>query len=73
METNRELQKHQQEALFDNNLAQLYLSNNKAQKLAAYLNMQELRLQSGMTAEEIDAVKKRAELAYEAHEGATEE
>jgi hypothetical protein len=32
--------------------------------------MQELRLQSGMTAEEIDAVTKRAERAYAAQKRA---
>ena len=61
---NREFQKVAEDALFDNQLAQEFLKNGKASKLAEYLRGNEMRLHSGMTAEEIDAVKKRAADAY---------
>jgi hypothetical protein len=64
MSTAREMQKQQEEALFDNQLSLQYLSKGKPQDLETYLKMQTLRLQSGMTAEEIDAVTKRAEQAF---------
>jgi hypothetical protein len=64
MSTEREMKKQQEEVLFENVLAQEFLANNKAQELASHLGMTELRLQSGMTAEEIDAVTKRAKEAY---------
>jgi len=60
----KELQERQEQALFDNRLAQELLKNDKPKELASYLGLAELRLQSGMTAEEIDAVSKRAEEAY---------
>jgi len=65
MASSREMQKQQEEALFDNKLSQEYLSKGNPKELVTYLKMQELRLQSGMTAEEIDAVTKRAEKAFE--------
>ncbi|MCL2356742.1 MAG: hypothetical protein FWC70_06245 [Defluviitaleaceae bacterium] len=61
---NREMQKMQEEALFENRLAQELLRKGKTQKLASVLEMNEMKLHSGMTAEEIDAVKKRAENAF---------
>ena len=62
---NRELQERQELALFENSLAQEFLERGKPEKLAKYLKMSDKRLRSGMTAEEIDAVKKRAKEAYE--------
>lgn len=64
MASARELQERQEQALFDNKLSQQYLLDGKAEQLAAYLETQEQRLQSGMSSEEIDAVTKRAERAY---------
>ncbi|MCL2357452.1 MAG: hypothetical protein FWC70_09935 [Defluviitaleaceae bacterium] len=61
---NREFQKVAEDALFDNRLAQEFLENGKAAELADYLSGSELRLRSGMTAEEIDAVETRAKQAY---------
>ena len=60
----RELQERQEQALFDNRLAQEFLAKGKAQELMKILEANEFRLSSGMTAEEIDAVTKRAEEAY---------
>jgi len=64
----KELQERQEQALFDNELSLRYLSNGKTKDLAKYLKMQALRLRSGMTAEEIDAVIKRAAEAFEVHQ-----
>ncbi|MCL2224132.1 MAG: hypothetical protein FWB96_04085 [Defluviitaleaceae bacterium] len=62
---NRELQERQELALFENSLAQEFLAKGQHEKLSRYLKMTDKRLRSGMTAEEIDAVKKRAKEAYE--------
>jgi len=59
MQTNA-VQKFMEEALFDNRLAQEFLAIGKTQELTRYLEANELRLCSGMTAEQIDAVTKRA-------------
>jgi len=56
----KELQERQEQALFDNRLAQEFLAKGKSQELAKILQANEFRLCSGMTAEEIDAVIKRA-------------
>lgn len=56
----KEMMKTQEEALFDNRLSQEFLAIGKPQELAKILEANELRLCSGMTAEEIDAVIKRA-------------
>jgi len=69
MAIGREMQKQQEEALFDNRFAQELLKHGKPQELASHLGHAELRLQSGMTAEEIDAVTKRAEEAYKRQYG----
>ena len=63
----REVQKQQEELFYDNQLTLQYLTNGKTEKLMIYLGMQAKRLQNGMTADEIDAVKKRAEEAFELH------
>ena len=65
MSSARELQKQQEDQLYDNKLSQQYLKKGQASELEIYLEMQEQRLQNGMTAEEIDAVTKRAERAFE--------
>jgi hypothetical protein len=70
MANSREMQKQQEEALYENKLMQAYLKKGNPKELAAFLVMQELRFQSGMTAEEIDAVTNRAERAFAAQEDA---
>ena len=62
---NRELQERQEMALFETNVALAYLEKGKPEKLVRYLKMCDKRLSNGMTADEIDAVKKRAKEAYE--------
>lgn len=61
---NKELSERQEMALFENNLAQAFLKNGKTESLAMYLKVSDKRLKSGMTADEIDAVKNRADEAY---------
>lgn len=61
---NKELSERQEMALFENNLAQAFLANGKIESLAMYLKVSDKKLRSGMTAEEIDAVKSRADEAY---------
>jgi len=72
MSTGRELQKQQEESLFDNVYAQQYVRAGKTKKLQAHLGAQEKRLQSGMTAEEIEAVTKRAKEAFKLQEESEE-
>jgi hypothetical protein len=61
----RELQERQEQALFDNRIAQAFMAKGKAQEFVRFLEASELRLCSGMSAEEIDAVIKRANEACE--------
>lgn len=61
----RELQERQEQTLFDNKLTQEFLNAGDIQGLKSVLGMNEMRLVSGMTAEEIDAVSKRAQSAFE--------
>jgi len=61
----RELQERQEQTLFDNRLTQEFLNAGDVKGLKAILEMNEMRLVSGMTAEEIDAVSKRAQAAFE--------
>lgn len=61
----REQQKISEDALFENRLAQEFLNNGKAKELSVYLSGSEMKLHSGMTAEEINAITTRAKQAYE--------
>jgi len=49
--------------LFDNYLAEEFLKDGKHSALLMHMGLNAMRLQSGMTAEEVDAVKKRAKEA----------
>lgn len=60
----KEMTKMPEDALFDNKLAQEFISAKNPQSYASYLKAAEMRLCSGMTAEEIDAVTKRARDAF---------
>jgi len=64
---NREMQKVQEEQLFDNILSREFLENGKTEALNSHLEMTSLRLKSGMTADEIEAVTARAKEAYRAY------
>jgi len=61
MSTDREMRKFQEEILFENFLAQAVLKEEKIDQYKKYLKITNERARSGMTAEEIDAVQKRAE------------
>ena len=67
MSIEREIRKQQEETLFDNILSREFFINGKTDALGSYLEMTSLRLKSGMTADEIDAVTKRAQEAYKAY------
>jgi len=67
MSNEREIKKQQEESLFDNRLAREFLLSGKIADLQYFLEMSGLRLKSGMTAEEIEAVEKRVKEAYNAH------
>jgi hypothetical protein len=67
MPTNKEMQKFLEDALYDNRLTQMFL-DNKPNALPFILKMNETRLRNGMTADEIDAVEKRAREAFESHD-----
>ena len=58
---NREMQKHQEELFFENHFAQEMLKSKKYDEYLQYLKVTSERTKSGMTAEEIDAVIKRAQ------------
>ena len=60
---NREMQKYQEEMLLENYFAQEMLKAKKYDEYLKYIEVSNVRLKSGMTAEEIDAVMKRAEEA----------
>lgn len=60
----KEMTKMLEDALFDNKLAQAFIESETPKSYASYLQANELRLCSGMTAEEIDAVTKRAADAF---------
>ena len=65
MSTEREMRKYQEENFFENKMARLFLEKGKTAELKKFLNTSSKRLASGMTADEIDAVNKRAEEAFE--------
>ena len=67
MSTEREIKKQQEESLFDNILSREFYKNGKTDALGSHLEMTNLRLRSGMNADEIDAVTKRAQEAYKAY------
>jgi len=58
---NREMQKFQEELLFENCFAQEMLAAKKFDEYQRYLDVRKASAISGMTAEEIDAVMKRAQ------------
>jgi len=60
MATDREMRKFQEEVLFENFLAQEVLIAKKHEQYMKYLQITSERAKSGMTAEEIEAVYKRA-------------
>ncbi|MCL2363573.1 MAG: hypothetical protein FWC71_02790 [Defluviitaleaceae bacterium] len=59
MATDRELRAHKEEKYFDLMMARRLIKNGKVDEAVKYLEIAEDRTQSGMTAEEIDAVKER--------------
>jgi len=60
MTSEREMRKHQEESLYENIFAQEMLKANKLNDYLQYLAVTNEKAKSGMTAEEIDAVTKRA-------------
>jgi hypothetical protein len=58
---NREMQKYQEDTLFEIHFAHQLLSAKKIEEYVKYLDFAMEKAKSGMTAEEIDAVIKRAE------------
>ncbi|MCL2223938.1 MAG: hypothetical protein FWB96_03095 [Defluviitaleaceae bacterium] len=66
MSNEREIRTFKEESYFDNRLSQIYLENGKPDELGYYLKTTSYKMMSGMTADEIDAVNKRAEEAYKA-------
>jgi hypothetical protein len=63
MANEREIKTNQEDRLFDNFLSQKLLKEGKTDKLSSYLSMMGEKAQSGMTAEEIDAVRERVNRA----------
>ena len=61
--TDREKKEHQEQMLFENFLAQEVLSKKSPEVYQRYLRISSQRFKSGMSAEEIEAVQKRAEEA----------
>jgi hypothetical protein len=57
--------KQQEDSFYDNQLLLECFQNGKPEEGLKYLNLQSKRLQNGMTAEEIDAVKQRAQEAFD--------
>jgi len=63
MAADREMRKFQEDMLFENFLAQEVMQANKDEQYKRYLRINSERFKSGMTAEEIEAVQKRAQTA----------
>ena len=61
MASEREMRKYQEESLYENIFAQEMLKANKLNGYRQYLAVTNEKAKSGMTAEEIDAVAKRAQ------------
>ena len=61
--TDREKKEHQEQMLFENFLAQAVLAKQGTDVYQRYLRISSQRFKSGMSAEEIEAVQKRAEEA----------
>ncbi|MCL2223864.1 MAG: hypothetical protein FWB96_02725 [Defluviitaleaceae bacterium] len=61
MANEREMKKWQEDSLFENIFAQEMLAANKLNGYMQYLAVTNAKAMNGMTADEIDAVKKRAE------------
>jgi len=59
--TDREMKKHQEEMLYENYFAQEMLSANKLEGYKQYLAVTNRKAKSGMNADEIEAVQKRAQ------------
>lgn len=64
--TDREMRKYQEELLFENFLTKEMLEAKKQDALIRYLSVSSARTKSGMTAEEIEAIAKRAKDSAEA-------
>ena len=60
MASEREMKEKQEERLYENYFAQEMLKANKYNGYQQYLKVSSNRVKSGMSAEEIDAVKQRA-------------
>ena len=65
MATERELKTNQEQGLFKLERSRLLLESGNLEELRKYLKVSILEAQSGMTAEEIDAVRNRAMQANE--------
>lgn len=63
MASEREMRKHQEESLYENLFAQEMLKDNKIDSYRQYLAVTNEKAKCGMTAEEIEAVTKRAQEA----------
>jgi len=64
MATERELKTQQEDRLFDIFLMQRVINERNELNPAVFLSMMGEKAQSGMTAEEIDAVRERVSRAY---------
>jgi len=58
---NREMQKYQEDTLFEIHFAQELIAAKKLDEYIRYLEFAKEKAKSGMTAEEVDAVIKRAQ------------
>jgi len=67
MANEREIKEKQEDRLFENEFSQGMLRANKISEYKRYLQVTNAKTKSGMTAEEIDAVRKRAEEAVNAY------
>ena len=66
MATKRELRTFQEDKLFDILLLMMIAGDDLQARVKGHLTMMREKAQSGMTASEIDAVKHRATVAYDA-------
>ena len=67
MANEREIKEKQEDRLFENEFSQGMLRANKISEYKRYLQVTNAKTKSGMTAEEIDAVRKRAEESVNAY------
>ena len=66
MATKRELRTFQEDKLFDILLLMMIAGDELPKKVKGHLTMMREKAQSGMSASEVDAVRHRATVAYEA-------